>query len=139
MQAIGVIGPIGKDLACVQTSDEFTGGRHIALLTGPQFEADRQAERIDYGVDFSFRNRFESDREPGLARAPFSSSASRLGLCTNDGGVDGKPFHVGVSRDRLEYSVEHALFDPAVITSFDGLVRAETVFRQVAPARTRAR
>jgi len=31
------------------------------------------------------------------------------------------------------------LFDPPVIPSLDGLIRAETVFRQVAQARTRAR
>ncbi len=66
MQAIGVIGPIGKDLACVQISDEFTGGRHIALLTGPQFEADRQAERIDDGVDFRSETASRATESLGL-------------------------------------------------------------------------
>jgi hypothetical protein len=35
-----------------QPADQVAGGSHVVLLAGAEDEAHRQAERIDYGVDF---------------------------------------------------------------------------------------
>lgn len=51
-QAVGVIGAIGKNLLCVQSADEVTGWRHVILLARAEHEAHRQAQGIDYGMDF---------------------------------------------------------------------------------------
>lgn len=51
-EAIGVIGFIGQDLRRIKTVDQFVRGSHVVLLARPQFKADRQAQGIDYGVDF---------------------------------------------------------------------------------------
>ena len=42
---------VGDDLAGRQTADQIAGRRHVVLLAGSEHEADRQAERIDYGMD----------------------------------------------------------------------------------------
>lgn len=51
-QAVGVIGLVGEDLPGLQSVDQFLGGRHVVLLSGAEVEAHRQAQRIDYGMDF---------------------------------------------------------------------------------------
>ena len=51
-QAVGIIGFVGKNLLGFEAVDEFVCGRHVVLLPGAEVEADRQAQRIDYGVDF---------------------------------------------------------------------------------------
>jgi len=61
-----------------------------------------------------------------------------LRLRSDHGGIDGQPFHIRIGSHRFEYPVEDALIDPAVITSFDRLIRAEAIFGQVAPTRTGA-
>jgi len=87
---------------------------------------------------FCCQIRHGSCREPGLAAPPFAASASRLRLRSDHGGIDGQPFHIRIGSHRFEYPVEDALIDPAVITSFDRLIRTEAIFGQVAPTRTGA-
>lgn len=52
VQTIGVIGAVGQNLLCGDATDEVAGGCHVVLLAGAEDEADWQAKRIDYGVDF---------------------------------------------------------------------------------------
>lgn len=52
-QAVGVVRFVSKNLLGLQAIDEIAGGSHIVLLARPEVEAHRQAERIDYSVDFS--------------------------------------------------------------------------------------
>ena len=52
MQAVCVISTVGKDILCRQAADQITGGRHIILLAGAEIEAHRQAQGINYGMDF---------------------------------------------------------------------------------------
>ena len=51
-QAVGIIGFVGKHLTCLKTVDQITRWSHVVLLSGAENEAHRQAQRIDYGVDF---------------------------------------------------------------------------------------
>ena len=51
MKAIGVIGAVGEHLARSDPGDHATGRCHVVLLAGADFEANRQAERIDYGME----------------------------------------------------------------------------------------
>ena len=48
--AVGIIGTIGEHLLAAQAADEIAGECHILLLARPEDEADRQANRIDYGM-----------------------------------------------------------------------------------------
>lgn len=52
VQTVGVIGPISQNLASRDAADQIAGGRHVVLLSGAELEANRQAQRIDYGMDF---------------------------------------------------------------------------------------
>ena len=65
-QAVGIIGAIGKNLLCGQSSDQVASRRHVVLLSGTEHEAHRQTKGIDYGVDFSAE--------------PASGAAESLGL-----------------------------------------------------------
>lgn len=49
---VGIIGLVGKDLPGLQAIDQIIGGSHVVLLSGAEVETHRQAERVDYGVDF---------------------------------------------------------------------------------------
>lgn len=51
VQAIGVVGAIGDHLGGRQALDQITSWRHVVLLTGPDLETDRQAERVYDGVE----------------------------------------------------------------------------------------
>ncbi len=51
VEAVGIIGAVGEHLACRQSADQVAGRCHVVLLTRPEHEAHRQAERIDYGMD----------------------------------------------------------------------------------------
>jgi hypothetical protein len=50
MQPVGVIGTIGDHLGCWQAFDEFASRRHVVLLAGSDFEADREAKRVYDGM-----------------------------------------------------------------------------------------
>ena len=52
VQAIGIVGPVGQHLICGDAPYEVAGRSHVILLTGTETEADRQAQSIDYGMDF---------------------------------------------------------------------------------------
>ncbi|OAN56505.1 hypothetical protein A6A05_19635 [Magnetospirillum moscoviense] len=52
VEPISVIGAIRKDLIGLQSPDQIAGGGHIVLLAGAKLETYRQAECIDYGVEF---------------------------------------------------------------------------------------
>lgn len=52
VQTVSVIGTVGENFLGVQSRDEVTGRRHVVLLSGTEIEANRQTQRIDYGVDF---------------------------------------------------------------------------------------
>ena len=51
VEAVGIVGAIGQHLARRDTTDQVACGNHIVLLAGAEAETDRQAERIDYGMD----------------------------------------------------------------------------------------
>lgn len=51
-QAVGVIGLVGKNLTCLKPVDQIAGWGHVILLAGAEDKAHRQAQRINYGVDF---------------------------------------------------------------------------------------
>ncbi|GLQ54554.1 hypothetical protein GCM10010862_18130 [Devosia nitrariae] len=51
MQAVGIVGAIGEDLARCQASDELASRCHVVLLAGSDLEADRQAERVYDSMD----------------------------------------------------------------------------------------
>ncbi|ACL94758.1 hypothetical protein CCNA_01293 [Caulobacter vibrioides NA1000] len=61
-----------------------------------------------------------------------------MGVGADDGGVQHRPFQVGLGRHRLEQAVQHAHLDPAVIAALGGLVGAKPL-GQVTPAPARAR
>lgn len=50
MQAVGIIGAIGEHLATGTPGHQIAGGHHVVLLARAGCEADRQVERIDYGM-----------------------------------------------------------------------------------------
>lgn len=51
-EAIGIIGFVCQDLFRLKAVDQFVRGGYVVLLARSQFEANRQAQGIDYGVDF---------------------------------------------------------------------------------------
>jgi hypothetical protein len=51
-QAVGVLGLVRENLFCLQPVDQIIGWCHVVLLSGAKVEADRQAQRIDYRMDF---------------------------------------------------------------------------------------
>lgn len=55
-QAVGVIGFVSEDLFGLQAIDQVVCRRHVVLLPGAEREAYRQAERIDYSVDFGAKS-----------------------------------------------------------------------------------
>lgn len=73
-----------------------------------------------------------------LERPPFYPGPCCLGLSTDHGGVDRQPLDIRIVRYGFEYSVDHALLDPAVIAPLGGLVRSKP-FGQIAPATSRTR
>lgn len=52
MQAVRVVGAVGKHLSGGQSPNEIAGWRHVVLLARAEIETHRQTERIDYGMDF---------------------------------------------------------------------------------------
>ena len=66
VQAVGVVGAVCENLSGRQASDQIAGRGHIVLLAGAKDKADRQAKRVDYGVD--------------LGAEPASGSPESLGL-----------------------------------------------------------
>jgi len=66
VQAVSVVGAVRENLAGRDTANQIAGGRHVVLLTEAEDEADRQAHRIDYGMD--------------LGAEPASGAAKSLGL-----------------------------------------------------------
>ncbi len=110
----------------------------MVLLSWAEMETNRQPEGIHYSMDFAAKSATGAAESLGLRLAPFAASASRLRLRSDHGGIDGQPFHIRIGSHRFEYPVEDALIDPAVITSFDRLIRTEAIFGQVAPTRTGA-
>lgn len=66
VEAISIVGAVGEDLPDGKAPDQVAGGSHVVLLAGTEFEAHRQAERIDYGMD--------------LGSEPASGTAKSLGL-----------------------------------------------------------
>jgi hypothetical protein len=51
VEVLGVVGPVGDDIAGTQITQEFFGVDHIASMARRQHEADGQAKRIDSGMD----------------------------------------------------------------------------------------
>jgi hypothetical protein len=74
VQAVGVIGAVGQNLAGWDATDQIAGGRHVVLLTGTEDEADRQAKRIDYGMDLGAEPASRAPESLGLS-APFFTRA----------------------------------------------------------------
>lgn len=52
VKMLGIIGQVGNDAARLQPLQEVCAIEHIATMAGPQDKANRQAKRIDRGVDF---------------------------------------------------------------------------------------
>lgn len=42
MEPVRIIGAVGEDLACLQSSDQVAGGSHVVLLAVAKLEAHRQ-------------------------------------------------------------------------------------------------
>jgi hypothetical protein len=61
-----------------------------------------------------------------------------LSLSADDGGIDRQPFDVGIVGHRLEYPVDHALLDPAVIAPL-GCLAGTKAFGKITPTAARAR
>lgn len=67
---IGIIGVVGKLLFGMKALDQGTSRRHVVLLAGSEFEADRQPEGIDCGMDFGAEATTEATESVGW-RCPF--------------------------------------------------------------------
>lgn len=72
VQAVGVVGAIGQNLAGRDATDQIAGGRHVILLARAEDEADRQAKRIDYGVDFGAEPAARAPESLGLSAPLFT-------------------------------------------------------------------
>lgn len=72
VQAVGVVGTIGQNLASRDAADQIAGGGHVILLAGPQDEADRQAKGIDYGVDLGAEPTSRASQSLGLSAPLFT-------------------------------------------------------------------
>lgn len=55
------------------------------------------------------------------------------------GGIDREPFQIAIGRDCLEDPIKDTGFDPSIVTPLGRLIGTEPIFREVAPARPRAR
>lgn len=71
MEAVRVGGVVGEDLVRLQTPDQVAGGGHVVLLARTKLEAHRQAERIDYGVEFGSEAASGAVKSLGLRSPPF--------------------------------------------------------------------
>ena len=72
VQAVGVVGTVGQNLAGWDATDQIAGGRHVVLLTGTEDETDRQAKRIDYSVDFGAEPASRAPESLGLSAPLFT-------------------------------------------------------------------
>jgi len=72
VQAVGVVGAIGKNLLGRDAADQITGWRHVVLLAGTKNEADRQAKGIDYGMNFGAEPASRSPESLGLSAPLFT-------------------------------------------------------------------
>ena len=79
VEAIGVVGAIGDDLTGGDPGHELAGRRHVILLTGSDFEANRQAESIYDGMKLGAEAAARAAESLGL-RSPFCSALRRPGL-----------------------------------------------------------
>jgi len=79
VEAIGIVGAIGDDLAEGEPGHELAGLRHVVLLTGTEFEANRQAESIYDGMKLGAEAAARAAESLGL-RSPFYSALRRPGL-----------------------------------------------------------
>ena len=74
-EAVGVISPVGDDFFASQPVDQAQAGAMSFCCPGPRLEADRQAQRIDYGMEFGAEAAARAAeslgfRSPLLRRAP---------------------------------------------------------------------
>ncbi len=52
VEVLGVVGPVGKDVARLEAIQQNLAVDHIAAVAGREHKAHRQAQRIDGGMDF---------------------------------------------------------------------------------------
>lgn len=88
VQAIGVVGAIGDHLGGRQALDQITSWRHVVLLTGPDLETDRQAERVYDGVELGAEAAAGATeslgfRSPLLRRAPAACACARMTVASS--------------------------------------------------------
>lgn len=88
VKPVGVVGAVREDLIRIETSDETAGGGHVILLARPNIEAEQQTEGVDYSVVFRAKTSAGAAKGLGFKSPPFTRPASRLGLCSDHGGVD---------------------------------------------------
>ena len=72
VQFVGVVGAICQNLISGDAADQIAGGRHVILLARTEDEAERQAESIDYGVDFGAEATSGSSKSLGLSAPLFT-------------------------------------------------------------------
>ncbi len=72
VQSGGVIGAISQNLFSGDAPDQIASVCHVVLLAGTQNETDRQAEGIDYGMDFSAESTSGSPESLGLSAPLFT-------------------------------------------------------------------
>jgi hypothetical protein len=89
VQAVGIIGAVGENLAGGQAPDQVASGRHVVLLAGAEDEAHGQAERIDDGVDLGSQTAPGATeslgrRSPLLIRAPAAWAWARMTVASID-------------------------------------------------------
>ena len=89
VERVGVVGSIGKHLLCRQSPDQFTSWCHVILLSGAELETNRQAQRIDYGMDLAAKSAARATeslgfRSPLFRRPPAACACARITVASMD-------------------------------------------------------
>lgn len=80
VQAVGVIGAIGEDIAGLETVDQCFSLADVAILPRRTDQAQGITQSLDSGVDFGGQAAFGPTQALGI-RPPFSSLAPAAWLC----------------------------------------------------------
>ena len=89
VEAVGVIGAVCQNLIGPQALNQTAGRRHVVLLAGTEFEPDRQAKSIDYGVELGAEPATGATQSLGLRsplfrRAPAAWAWARITVASSE-------------------------------------------------------